>query len=210
MGKRRNEKRKCAGICILLAALILSGCGMNEEDAAAYVEATLDANYKGEFGDYVEITDSTVKEAKKLYENNMQVIEKSVGIEDMPKELAGNYEKLFQDILAKTSYEVKEGKKSDDGFEVTVETKELQLFGGLEDELIEKTKQDLSEEKDVPDEEEIDNIAMENLYELLSDRLEGAEYGEAKKITVHVVKDEEGVFMIPEKDLLAVDEALFL
>ena len=38
-------------VCILLVGL-LSGCGMREKDAKAYVTATLDASYKGKFEEY--------------------------------------------------------------------------------------------------------------------------------------------------------------
>ena len=38
-------------VCILLVGL-LSGCGMREKDAKAYVTATLDASYKGKFKEY--------------------------------------------------------------------------------------------------------------------------------------------------------------
>ena len=48
-------------VCILLVGL-LSGCGMREKDAKAYVTATLDASYKGKFEEYKKQTDATEKE----------------------------------------------------------------------------------------------------------------------------------------------------
>jgi len=58
-------------VCILLVGL-LSGCGMREKDAKAYVTATLDASYKGKFKEYKKQTDATEKEVKNLYQENIE------------------------------------------------------------------------------------------------------------------------------------------
>ena len=53
-----------------MALGMLAGCGMKPEDAKAYVQATLDAGYKEDFGEYTKITESTKEEAQKLFDSS--------------------------------------------------------------------------------------------------------------------------------------------
>ena len=69
-------------VCILLVGL-LSGCGMREKDAKAYVTATLDASYKGKFKEYKKQTDATEKEVKNLYQENIDTMMQSSGLDSI-------------------------------------------------------------------------------------------------------------------------------
>ncbi|MFR3391478.1 MAG: hypothetical protein ACLTT1_13425 [[Clostridium] scindens] len=60
------RKKGLLAALVILAMMVLSGCGMSAEDAQSYAKSVLDANYKGEFKDYVEWTKSSEKEPKEL------------------------------------------------------------------------------------------------------------------------------------------------
>ena len=73
------RKKGLLAALVILAMMVLSGCGMSAEDAQSYAKSVLDANYKGEFKDYVEWTKSSEKEAKELYEENIDTTMKASG-----------------------------------------------------------------------------------------------------------------------------------
>ena len=56
----KGMRRGILALALLLSlAAMLAGCGggMTAEDAKEYVQAVLDASYKGEFDSYMELTD---------------------------------------------------------------------------------------------------------------------------------------------------------
>ena len=55
----------------------------------------------------------------------------------------------------------------------------------------------------------MNQLAIDMLYDLLSEKLAEVSYGEAQSVTVHVTKDSNNVWNITESDLQAVDAALF-
>ncbi|MGN1167665.1 MAG: hypothetical protein ACI4S2_14695 [Lachnospiraceae bacterium] len=204
--------RKYAAFLIMIALTVwaITGCGMKEKDAKAYVQATLDANYKGDFKEYIEITDSTEEEAKEIYENNMNIVMSSfVESDNITDEMNAKYKKLFQDIYAKANYTIGEVEKTGEGFDVEVKTAQFQVFDGVEDELVEKATKEVEKSKEQLSEEEIDTIACEVLYELLSDKVNNPVYENEQSLTVKIIKDSDGVWMIPEEYLDEIDKALF-
>ena len=208
----KRGMRKCAAFTMALAVIIsiTTGCGMKEKDAKAYVQATLDANYKGKFKEYIKITDSTEKEAKEIYNNNMDIVMSSfVEAESITDDMNEKYTKLFRDIYAKANYSIGKVEQTGEGFDVEVNTAQFQVFDGVEDELVENTKNEVKKSKEQLSEEEIDTIAYETLYELLSEKVENPVYENEQTLTVKVIKDSEGVWMIPEEDLTEIDKALF-
>ena len=58
-------------------------------------------------------------------------------------------------------------------------------------------------------EDDVNQLAIDMVHELLSEKLADVTYGEPQTITVHVTKNSDGVWNITESDLQAVDAALF-
>lgn len=105
---KRIKKRMLALAAVLvLAVSMLTGCGgMTEEDAKEYVKATLDASYKADFDAYMEVTDSSKEEVQKLYDDNIENIVTSSGLQDMgiTSELEEKYRELYKNMLSKAKY----------------------------------------------------------------------------------------------------------
>ena len=82
--KRMKKRMLALAAVLVLVVSMLTGCGgMTEEDAKEYVKATLDASYKADFDAYMEVTDSSKEEVQKLYDDNIENIVTSSGLQDM-------------------------------------------------------------------------------------------------------------------------------
>lgn len=99
--KRMKKRMLALAAVLVLAVSMLTGCGgMTEEDAKEYVKATLDASYKADFDAYMEVTDSSKEEVQKLYDDNIENIVTSSGLQDMgiTSELEEKYRELYKRI----------------------------------------------------------------------------------------------------------------
>ena len=144
---KRMKKRMLALMAILvLAVSMLTGCGgMTEEDAKEYVKATLDASYKADFDAYMKVTDSSKEEVQKLYDDNIENIVTSSGLQDMgiTSELEEKYRELYKNMLSKAKYTVGDAKETDGGFEVVVKVEPFAFMEGVEGELTEAIQNEL-------------------------------------------------------------------
>lgn len=205
------KKKLLICLCVLIMGL-LTGCGMSEEDAKAYVEASLDAAYKGEFDAFVEITDSTPEGAAAMYDENMEHIMESAGFSDLElnEELTANYKQLFFDLIKKADYSVGEVVKNDDTFSIEVTVKPLTIFEGIEAELTDALLNRISEMDEYPNDDEITVIGFEEMYQILCDKVEAPVYSEEiVKVTINLHKNDKGMYEISEEDMLTLDNALF-
>lgn len=195
---------------VVMALTMLAGCGMKPDDAKAYVQATLDAAYKADFDEYAKITDSTKEDAQKLFDNNIDTVTNSLGFGALgaTEETTEKYRELLKEIFAKAKYTVGDVKEKDGGFEVVVNAEPMQIFSGVQDELVTKLQEKVAKSGQ-PKEEEINQLAIDMLYDLLTEKLASVTYGEPQSVTVHVTKDSNNVWNITESDLQAVDAALF-
>lgn len=190
---------------------MLTGCGMKPDDAKAYVQATLDASYKAEFGEYAKITDSTEEEAQKLFDDNINKTINSLGFDALgaTEETMDKYRELLKEISSKAKYTVGDVKEADGGFEVEVTAEPMEIFSGMQDELVAKMQEKATKSDEQLSEDKINQLAIDLVHELLTEKLAKVTYGEPKTITVHVTKNSDGVWNITESDLQTVDTSLF-
>lgn len=209
--KAMIRKSSLLVLVFAMALGMLAGCGMKPEDAKAYVQATLDAGYKEDFGEYAKITESTEEEAQKLFNDNIDTVTDSLGLSQIgaSEEMTEKYRELLKETFAKAKYTVGDVKETDDGFEVKVSAEPMQMFVGLEEALIEELEKKVKDSKEGLDEAAISQMTVDILYDVLTQRLAEVTYGDAQEVTVHVTKNSDGVWNITESDLQAVDNALF-
>lgn len=209
--KRMKKRMMALTLVFVLAMSMLTGCGgMSEEDAKEYVQATLDAGYKADFDAYMKVTDSSKEEVEQLYDDNIESIFASSGISDLgvSGDLEEKYKELYKTLLSKTQYTVGEAKETDSGFEVTVKVEPFAFMEGVEGELTEAVQTELFAEGSVPSEERMNQLLLEKMYELLSDRASDPQYEEAEELKVRV-EEKDNVYSIPEEDLTKIDSRLF-
>lgn len=209
--KAMLRKSSLLVLVFAMALGMLAGCGMKPEDAKAYVQATLDAGYKEDFGEYTKITESTKEEAQKLFDSNIDTVTNSLGLSQfgVSEEMTEKYRELLKETFSKAKYTVGDVKETDGGFEVKVSAEPMQMFVDLEDALIGELEKKVKESKEDLDEAAITQLTVDILYDILSQRLAEVTYGDAQEVTVHVTKNSDGVWNITEADLQALDSALF-
>ena len=129
---RKTFKAMVMAVLLVGCTALLAGCsrGMTAQGATAYVKSVLDASYKGEFDQYLKITDSTKEEAETMYEDGMNTVVESFKIEgyDIPEELVDKYYELSVELYKSAKYEVGEAKKYDDGYIVEVSVSPFTLM----------------------------------------------------------------------------------
>lgn len=207
------RKRGVLAAMLTGVMLVLCGCGgMTTDEAKDSFKSALDAGYKAEFKEYAEITDSTEKEAKKEYETNLDNSMKEAGFDEtgVSDELKANYRKLFEKMLKSANYKVGEVKEAgDDEFKVSVEVQPFTAFSTVSEELDNWVTDTYSNIEYVPSDEELNEAIMKKMYELMDEKMNNPTYGDKTTVTVNVKVDKDGAYYIPQKDLTAVDDALF-
>ncbi|MDO4173992.1 MAG: hypothetical protein Q4D42_04440 [Eubacteriales bacterium] len=205
---KRIWKALLAFVLAVSLLCMLTACGATF-DASGYVKAALDADIHGETAAYAELLDITEEEAQQEYEevlNSMVAEIDSLGLSD---ELNDKYRSLFADLLKKTDYTVLEATENDDGsFTVPVEIKPItNVFTGLMDEAesaMTEYANSLVTADDIPDENEITEYAGQLVYDILTERLNAIEYGEAQTVEITVAQDEDNAYGVAEEDVEAL------
>lgn len=210
--------KRMGGRILILALLLsltatLAGCGggMTAEDAKEYAQAVLDASYKGEFDTYMELTDSTEEEAESMYEGNVDATMAMVGFEEMgvSEEMQADYRQLFLDLAKQAKYSLGEATEIENGYEIEVTIEPFIGMNDLESELTNVLMQDLAGMTEIPTEEELNQMTMQTMYDLLSEKVANPEYGDPQTMTIRVIADSDNVYSIPDEDTTALDSAMF-
>lgn len=211
----KRMKRK-GMLAMLLAGVmtVLCACssGMSAADAKSYAQAVMDASYKGEFEDYMEWTDSTEEEAEALYEGSLDTTMSEAGFGDLgiSEELVANYRQLFRDMISSAEYTVGEAAEDgEDGYAVDIEVTPFTAFDGIQEEVNTVLTEEVQNMNGIPSNEELNELIFQRMYELMAKRLEAPTYGDPVTVTIHVLPDEDGVYYIPDAELVAVDNAMF-
>ena len=128
-----NLKKILIGVSVgvmILASVVGVYLYVNRFDASKYVQAVLDVSYKNKTTLYQEVADVSEKEAKAVFEKNLDATMQGFDASDMPDSLKGKYRELFGEIAKKVNYTVGEAQKEKDGtyivsVKVTLSTREL-------------------------------------------------------------------------------------
>lgn len=204
--------KKRISLIITMAAcfsMLLGGCGkkLTVEDAPAYVQAALDACYKGEFEAYIEFTKSTEEEAQALYEQGLDAKMEDITNTNISSELKDQYRQLFAGLSGISKYTVGEAKEDGDGFTVEVSVESFAMFDNLKEDLVAAINTE--EAAALTTEAEMEAFVYQRMYELMSSKLNYPEYGEPQTVTVHIQPDEDRVQTINEKDLAEINTVMY-
>lgn len=206
---KRMKKLIAASLVAIMLAATLVGCGA-KFDAGKYVESCLDLLTKGETKDYVKMTKRSEEQAQQDYEDNINSMIETMGVEGLSADLEDDYKQLFKDIYAKSKYKVTGSEKMDgkDGYIVTVEVEQMTgLFNGLQEELMAEVETYMSGLTEMPTDEEINNTVFQMMLDLMNARLDSITYNAPQTVTVEVV-GEDNVYSITDAGYAALDAAL--
>ncbi|MGM0216621.1 hypothetical protein [Enterococcus sp. AZ109] len=216
MEKRKNYLRW--GIMLVVSLFLFGACDSSEKynDADEYVKSMLDAQIKGDFEKYVEMTDATQKEAEVMYEEAIEAQMQSLAGRIVSDELTEKYRELFKNILQQTKYEVGEAEEVDaDSVIVPIEVETLQMYVGVDDalavyheQLMSEIDTQLNQTGTGLSEAEYSEKFHQRMYELLKERVENPTYGEKITFEVKVSKNDEELYEADHLELKKVGDNL--
>ncbi|EOH91794.1 hypothetical protein [Enterococcus pallens] len=204
------------GIMLVASLFLFSACGAGTYDASGYVKSMLDAQTRGEYDQYLELTESTKEDAEDLYNKAIEMQMDAIDADALSDELSEKYEELFKKIYKQTKYTVGEAKEGDDdSFTVPVEVETLQLFEGLKEDLADFQKElttevmaQMAEDGTAPDEQELTEKAFQRMYDFLNEKVENPTYGKKSTVEVKVAKNSDDFYEADQSDMEEIEKKL--
>lgn len=210
----RNKKLRTA-VIVTMACMMFGGC--SRFDAGAYAQAVLDAAYKNQTESYIELTETTKEEADAFFQKRLNATMEEFKAEKLSSELEDDYKNLFEQIMKQVKYTVGESRKEEDcsySVDVSVEPVTLfddtyQSFQKKAEEYAASVTERVMNGEEMPADEEIQEEVYKLYYEILKTELEaGVKYGDARELTLHIIRKEDGNYEINSEDLRALEEKL--
>ena len=192
-----NLKKILIGVSVgvmILASVVGVYLYVNRFDASKYVQAVLDVSYKNKTTLYQEVADVSEKEAKAVFEKNLDATMQGFDASDMP-----------------------DSQKEKDGtYIVSVKVKPITLFTDTYDLFLSRAEQYAKEVTDhvtkgaqMPTDEEMQEKIYQIYYEVLKEQAEvGMLYGRAEDVVLHIEKEGRGNYGIRQKDMKKLDGLL--
>lgn len=175
-----TKKLSILFVMCLAVSFVLTGC-TPKFDASGYIKSCLDANTKGEFEAYAEITGATVEEVESLYNQAIEAEMASIApyVNDEQKD---NFRQLFIDMYKSFKYEVGEATLNDDkSYTVPVTTYKLMIFDGIlaegETYLTDFAQAEIDAGR-TPTQEQLEEEAMNFMYDAMKKNLDALTYAE--------------------------------
>ncbi len=195
------------GVLFLSFILSITSCGSNFE-ATAYVEASLNALYKGEYDAYAEFRNIQPEDAKEEIEKIHQAhVEEALAGSDFSKEQIAQYAELEIELYALLRYEVLEAvEDKDENFTVPVtlypNNALALLTTNVETLILEEMQTNPNLDPTSPD------VMFELLIQSLEQSIETFEDQEAVVVELSVTKDDDGHYGIDNKDMKKLESTL--
>ena len=205
--------KKIALLLVMVCVMsLLTACGgLTEEDAQNYVQAVLDASYKGEFDAYIEVTGSTREEAEEMYNKSLEMTLANAGFNEAISndKLKDDYKNLFIDLAKLSNYEITNvSKNDDDNFMVEVTVKPFDFMSDLEEEMIDIFTEKITNASKIPTKDEMIIMSFEVMYDLLKEKADDPQYGDSTTVVLRLEADD-AEYKINDDDLATLDSSLF-
>ncbi|MBQ6311965.1 MAG: hypothetical protein IJI30_01585 [Lachnospiraceae bacterium] len=200
---------------MLLAVLMLTGCGNKQFDAADYVGAMLDASYKGDYGAYTKQDIGKKKDARTMHEDNLNALVDAfsdVFGTDMDEESKKQLSESMGTLCEHVQYEVGEATADGSHFNVELKVKPLQFSSVLQDDEFNKAAEEVVKKAIEADQDISSEELMKVLSKLLIDRFDeiakNPTYADETTMTVVVEKNDQGEYEISKDSWDLIDRAL--
>lgn len=210
----RNKKLRAA-VIVSVACMMFGGC--SRFDAGVYAQAVLDASYKNQTESYIELTESTKEDAEAFFQKKLNATMEEFKSEKLSTDLESNYKGLFEAVMKQVKYTVGESKKEENGkYTVDVSVEPVTLFDDTYQNFQQKAEEyaagvteKVMKGEEMPTDEEIQEEVYKLYYEILKAELDaGVKYGDARKLTLHIIRTEDGNYEINSEDIKVLEENL--
>lgn len=211
-------KRGIKAIALILGiVMLLTGCG-SFFNASAYVQASLDASYKGDFSRYKQLVNITEDQMQADYEAGYQseadVFAQHFGVKTLTDNSLDKLANLYKTLYENVSYEVGESKNDKDGFAVDVKIKPITIFkdnlAGIDAAVQQFNEQNLAGAYVNLTTEQFEDTYVQMILDVVSPSLENIPYGNEKTLTLNLYKAENRIYYIDENDLSAMKKAVIV
>lgn len=198
-----HKKLSVLLIMCLAVSFVLTGC-MPKFDASGYIKACLDANTKGEFEAYAEITGSTVEEVESLYNQAIDTEMQYIDGYNVSEEKKEDFRQLFMDIYKSFKYEVGEAIRNDDNsYTVPVTTYKLTIFDGImtegEEYLINYAQAEVDAGR-TPTQAQLETEAINFMYDAMKENFSNLQYADPVTTNITVSPSKQGSTIVYSAD----------
>lgn len=200
-----------AGVVAISVGIIVASGLVRKFDPKDYVEAVLEQTLKGDVKAASQLmAGATTETLEEQYEAGIKSFVKNsiAGGIELDEELEGKYVELCKKVFASMKYEIKDAKKTNKGYEVTVNYQPSNIFenfitkiGEENARLLEKVEN--GEYRGTLEEinSQMQKDFMNNAYALFEECLKQAEYAEKEEFVFAVEKDEKGMHGVQESQI---------
>ena len=220
MSVKKEKKYFIIGIVVFVLAVTAVAAiyyYVNRFDPQEYVQAFLDVSYKQETEQYRDITGISEKQAKKIFEDNLDYTMEKFPASVMSDKLESEYRELFGTIAKQTNYTVGGGTREKDGtYQVEVSVKPITLLSDTYETFQEKAQayatqvtNNVMNGQAMPGEDEMQSAVYQIYYEVLKEGMDqGLIYGNPCTVLLHLDHDQDGYYEIRKSDLKELDHLL--
>lgn len=228
-------KKNLAVLLLIVLTLTLVGCGQSEEASTkVLVQGNIDSIYLGKAtSEYLKMVDATQEKVDADYIDGMNkeaeffctyfnIVDPEYGetYETLSDDIKTSIVEMYKEIYSKSSYTVGESVKNEDGFDVLVTIKPIDIiekaFNKLEEgyEPYEKFAEKYqSIDLDALSDDEVLSILDQYtsdysnlLIDLINGLIPEIGYKDAKEVTLHVEKNENDRYHINQDDWTVIDD----
>ena len=200
---------------VLLAVLMLTGCGNKQFNATDYVSAMLDASYKGDYGAYAKQGIGKKKAAQKMHDDNLNALVDAfsdVFGSDIDEESKKQWSAAMGTLCENVQYEVGEATADGSHFNVELKVKPLQFSSVLQDDEFNKAaeeavKKAIEADQDISS-EELMKVLTKLLIGRFDDIAKNPTYADETTMTFVVEKNDQGEYEISKDSWDLIDRAL--
>ena len=206
------KKKIMLGFSLICIMCFAAGCAFFGFDASKYIKSCLDANMHGEFEEYANITNSSVADVEKLYNDFLDTDLSFLKQYNADAEQETRFRELFISLYKNTKYEVGEATKEDDGsYTVPVTIYKMIIFKNvmatLEDDITSWVNSQVSSGK-TPSNDEIYAYVLDYMYDKLAAEVDNPTYDEPTTTNVKVVRNSDNAYYIEQQELQSLLESL--
>lgn len=212
MKKVKRIALALALVCVMLVG-VLGGCGA-KFDAKGYLNALLDASYKGDSKAFVDMKIGTADEAAELYEQGIDA-EMSAFLEGgvtISPELEAEFREIFKQMLGKVKYTVGDAEKGDDCYTVTITYEQMKIFEPVLTEYLADVEAMATEwaanPESAPSDDEMMEAILVSLKDSMKKNLENVQYAESATTTVRIELVDK-VWTPNQRDIQNLEAVLF-
>ncbi|MBQ8514441.1 MAG: hypothetical protein IJ496_03500 [Ruminococcus sp.] len=196
-------------LTVAAAGVLSTGCGgVDSNFSSDYVAGILDASYKGEFDNYIKMTDASEEEAQEIYDSTVEYYASAIAYycevytEDISEELNAQYTDFAAELLKEAKYTISSAESGKESCYVKVSIKPINLLTQVEDDItacVDEYNAALEAVEDLDSMTEEEYAALEedyavNVLEALKSCAENLEYGDNVDFTMEITIDEDGYY----------------